>query len=307
MSNYTELRKFQTLHNSLHYTLPCNTLPSCHSGHGTVVTTPTAVVPTHDTSASSTCILPSTCVTNTGAVISTDVLCNSNVKYVTKTVKTYLITPTKNGTIGFLVEKSLPFTIGQSISCSVVDSPDNYFNGTVFDYDANAGFLSIGNIDNVTGNFSTSVAYDVNLILFDPEVVKLKERMDRLYKFLFQVDLHLTPTYDPTVVQLSYFDKKMYNLLYYLFFYDMRAESTYVLTEAYLMIQINILYIWFFGQNLDLNLSFNPNASDHLYKHKNEVVVLNNLKAKIFELYWYLFSVDLEQFPQFDPNPIGST
>ena len=215
-------------------------------------------------------------------------------KCITKTSKSYRVSPIKNGSIGFLVEKNLTFTPGQPISCNILDNESNFFNGIVFDYDAETGFLSIGNIDNVTGNFSNSVVYNINLILFDPEVAKLKQRMDDLYKYLFQIELNAIPSFSAVSEQLQFFDKKIYNLFLYLFDQDLRTLAGYQLTELYLTNKVNDLYEYFFNVKLDRNLDFNPNGFDGIR--------LNNLKIKIYQIHIYLFSINLEQSPWFNPN-----
>jgi hypothetical protein len=255
------------------------------------------------------CVVPAKCVTNNGRIISTDlVYChddvvrpqpphNSNEKYITKTIKPYKVVPTRNGTVGFLVEKNLPFSPGQSISCSILDNETNFFNGIVFDYDKQIGFLSIGSIDNVTGNFNNSVVYNINLILFDPEVVKLKERMDLLYKYLFQIDLESVPNYNPVSEQLQFFEKKVYNLILYLFDYDVRLINNYQITEEYLSTQIANVYTNLFDVDLTQVLNFNPNGIEY---------IMNSFKKRLYQIYLYLFSINLEQSPWFNPNTINN-
>jgi hypothetical protein len=218
---------------------------------------------------------------------------HSHQKYMTKTIKKYKVVPTKNGTVGFLVEKSLPFAPNMAISCSIENYEDNFFNGVIFDYDSDIGFLSIGNIDNITGDFSESSIYDINLIFFDPEVVKLKKRMEMLYKHLFQVDLETNPNYDPVDELIKQYDVNIHNLFTYLFNYNMRIESNYAVTEDFLNVQINQIYQYFFNVNIVNNVSFNPNGNG---------IIMDTLRKKIHELYKYLFSVDLAYNPIFNPN-----
>jgi hypothetical protein len=280
--------------------LSCNSIPDCH-------TRPICEPPVHNIPPNvNYCVVPAKCVTNNGQIVSTDlVYCHDNdpchpnplhlnQKYITKTAKSYRVSPIKNGSVGFLVEKNLPFATGQSISCNILGNESNFFNGIVFDYDAETGFLSIGAIDNVTGNFSNSVVYNINLILFDPEVVKLKQRMDYLYKYLFQIELNATPNFNPVSEQLQFFDKKVYNLFLYLFDQDVHTLSDYQLTEVYLANKVDDLYEYLFEVKLDRNLDFNPNGFDDS--------LLNNLKIKIYQIYIYLFSINLEQSPWFNPN-----
>jgi hypothetical protein len=283
-SDYTNLRRYKTQ-------LACNMLPQCHTNN-----TSNAVT----LSNSGYCNVPSQCVSSTGQIISADLIycpdtAFTNQKYVTKTVNASFVVPVKDATVGFLVEKRLPFVKNQRISCRIEDNESNYFNGSVLDYDADTGFLSIGAIDNITGDFSNSVVYKINLILFDPETMKLKERMDYLYKYLFQVSLSTTPNYNPAMEQLIYFERRTIDIMYYLFDYDIRGVSGYVFSEQYLFnIMTDTLYPSLFDENILQVLNFQPNG--------NPDVLLSNLKNALYELYIYLFDVNLEQNIWFNPN-----
>jgi len=299
-----------TSHRRLIHTnkLPCNTVPGCHYVNSCELTVPSNSLQNHvnycvtngkliTAAQYGCCNICGTSLTSTGACNTCSITTTTtgvNQKYITKTIKAYKVLPVKNATVGFLVEPSLPFTIGQSISCSIMDADNNYFNGTVLDYDKDIGFISLGNIDNITGSFSETVVYNINLILFDPEVSKLKHRMEMLFKHLFQVDLATTPDYNPVAAQLIQFDRHMYNIFMYLFNYNIRIEDGYAVTEAHISKLTDDLYLYFFDVSLDRSLDFNPNP------HHN--VDLSNLKNKINQLYIYLFSVNLEQMPYFNPN-----
>jgi len=270
--------------------LSCNTIPNCLSSPNSQITLGN----------SGYCNVPTQCLSSTGQVISADLIycpdtAFTNQKYVTKTVSASFVVPVKDATVGFLVEKRLPFAKNQKISCMIEDNESNYFNGSVLDYDADTGFLSIGSIDNITGNFSNSVVYKINLILFDPETAKLKQRMDYLYKCLFQVDLDLTPNYNPAYEQLIFFDKMVINLMYYLFEIDIRINTDYVFTEEYLFsIVADTIYLSLFDVDLSQVLNFQPNG--------NADVQLTNLKNALYQIYIYLFDVNLEQNIWFNPN-----
>jgi len=218
---------------------------------------------------------------------------HSDQKYITKTIKEYRVVPTKNGTVGFLVEKNLPFQANMPISCSVNGNEEIFFNGIIFDYDKEIGFLSIGNIDNITGDFSESTIYDINLILFDPEVVKLKKRMEMLYEYFFQVDLETNPNYNPIVELVKQYDANIHNLFIYLFNFNMRIESNYELSEIFLNAKIAEIYDYLFNVNIINNLGFNPNGNG---------IIMDTLRKRIHEIYKYLFSVDLAYNPTYNPN-----
>lgn len=300
-SDYISLRRLKNMHQ-----LSCNAIPDCHNRHNGELMLHNPSLNHNLQNNVNYCVVPAKCVNNNGRIISTDLVycpdektcddnCNTNQKYITRTIKAYKVAPIKSGTVGFLVEKGLPFSPGQSISCSIMENEDNFFNGIVFDYDKDIGFLSIGAIDNVTGDFSKSVVYNINLILFDPEVVKLKQRMDQLYKYLFQVNLNMVPEYNPAKEQLINLDNNVCNIFKYLFNTDVREEDAYEMTENYLSKQIDKIYLYLFNVKLDRNLDFNPT--------QRKGVLLNNLKNKVYELYLYLFAIYLEQYVTFDPNP----
>jgi len=288
-SDYTNLRRYRTQ-------MSCNMVPQCHTNNttnsGNAVTL----------SNSGYCNVPSQCVSSTGQIISADLIycpdtAFTNQKYVTKTLMPAFVVPVKDATVGFLVEKRLPFVKNQRISCRIADNESNYFNGSVLDYDADTGFLSIGAIDNITGDFSNTVIYKINLILFDPETMKLKERMDYLYKYLFQVNLSSTPNYNPAFEQLVYFERRTIDLMFYLFDYDIRVTPGYQFTEEYLFntIMKDTLYPSLFDVDISQVLNFQPNG--------NPDVPINNLKNALYEIFKYLFDVDLEQNTWFNPNP----
>ena len=287
-SDYTSLRRFRNMQQ-----LSCNTIPNCHHSHNSHNSQITL-------SNSGYCNVPTQCISSTGQVISADLIycpdtAFTNQKYITKTLKKSFVVPVKNATVGFLVEKRLPFAKDQAISCSIMENESNFFNGVVIDYDPDTGFLSIGAIDNITGVFSNSVIYNINLILFDPETVKLKQRMDYLYKSLFQVDLELTPDYNPAYQQLIFFDRIVINLMYYLFEVDIRLDDNYIFNEEYLFdIVKDTIYYSLFDVDLSQVLNFQPND--------NPDVPLTNLKNAIYQIYIYLFDVNLEQNKWFNPN-----
>ena len=226
--------------------------------------------------------------------------CNTNTigKYITETKKAYKIVPIKDASVGVLVEPNLPFKADELIGFHRKSDPSNYFNGVILDYDKDTGFLSIGNFDNITGTFSDSQIYTVNAILFDPERVRLKQRMEWLYQKLYNVDLEVNPDFNPNEVgDLTELEAFLYNLYLYLFEIDIRNDVNYAVTESFLNSIIDSVYLNFFEVDLNTNTSFNPNGN---------AVELNNLKNKIYELYLYLFEVDLEQNSTFNPNPISN-
>jgi len=284
-SDYTTLRRYRNMQQ-----LTCNTIPNCHNSSGGEVTLSSAGY----------CNVPTRCVSNDGRVVSADLIycpdtAFTNQKYITKTLNPSFVVPVKNATVGFLVEKRLPFTKKQLISCSIDGEESNYFNGVVIDYDPDTGFLSIGEIDNITGDFSKNVIYNINLILFDPETAKLKERMDYLYKYLFQINLDLTPDYNPAREQLIFFDKVVINLMYYLFEIDIRLNADYAFSEVYLFdVVANTIYVSLFDVDISQVLNFQPN--------ENPEVPLTNLKNILYQIYIYLFDVNLEQSIWFNPN-----
>jgi len=216
----------------------------------------------------------------------------SNGKYITKTKVAYKIVPIKNGSAGVLVEPYLPFKTGDLISFHRKSDITNYFNGVVLNYDAETGFMSIGNFDNITGTFSESHEYIVNSILFDPETARLKQRMEWLFQKLYQVDLEIRPDFNPNdTITYVILEEYIYNLNNYLFDIDIRLKPGYALSNTFLSQCIDDIYYQLF-EVTDLS-SFNPNGSD---------VALTSVENKIYEIYIYLFSVDLAQNATYNPN-----
>ena len=110
-SDYTNLRRYKTQ-------LACNMLPQCHTNNMSNAVT---------LSNSGYCNVPSQCVSSTGQIISADLIycpdtAFTNQKYVTKTVSASFVVPVKDATVGFLVEKRLPFVKNQRISCRIEDN-----------------------------------------------------------------------------------------------------------------------------------------------------------------------------------------
>lgn len=287
-SDYTILRRYRSTQ------LSCNTIPTCHTSNTSSSSNEVTL------SNSGYCNVPTQCVSSNGQIISADLIycpdtAFTNQKLITKTLSPSFVVPVKDATVGFLVEKRLPFVKNQSVSCRIEDAEANYFDGKVLDYDADTGFLSIGSIDNITGDFSNSVVYRINLILFDPETLKLKQRMDYLYKYLFQVDLNTLPDYNPAREQLIFFEKQVINIYFYLFDADVRLTTGYEFTENYLYTVVkDTIYLSLFDIDISNFLLFQLN--------NNPDVPLTNLKNIIYQLYIYLFDVNLEQNIWFNPN-----
>jgi hypothetical protein len=248
-------------------------------------------------------IAPNSCTTIQPTICTDNTVCCDdsayiNDKYITKTKNAYKIVPIKDASIGVLVEPYLPFKTGDLISFHRKSAVSNYFNGVVLNYDAGTGFLSIGNFDNITGTFSESYEYIVNSILFDPETVRLKQRMEWLYQKLYQVDLEIKPDFNPndttTTTPTTDYEKLevyIYNLNNYLFDVDIRLKTDYAVTDTFLTQCIDNIYYNLF-EVTDLS-NFNPNGND---------VALTSLENKIYEIYIYLFSVDLAQNDTYNPN-----
>ena len=150
----------------------------------------------------------------------------------------------------------------------------------------------MGNFDNITGTFSESHEYIVNSILFDPETARLKQRMEWLFQKLYQVDLETRPDFNPNdTITYVILEEYIYNLNNYLFDIDIRLKPGYAISNTFLSQCIDDIYYQLF-EVTDLS-SFNPNGSD---------VALTSVENKIYEIYIYLFSVDLAQNATYNPN-----
>lgn len=210
---------------------------------------------------------------------------------ISKTFKTYLLTPIKNGSVTFTIEAYLRnFLVNQSVS---VYSDANYFEGNIVSYDQISGEITINNIDCLTGNFNVNLFYSVCLLGFNPEVIKLNKRMKDLYQYLFQVDIDVFPDFNPNIQVLNTQKTQITTLYNYLFDTNLENEPEYGIDPSYLENKINNLYFQFFDLDISKNEDFNPN---------NNGVKINSLKQAINQLVLYLFDINLDNDPTFNIN-----
>ena len=91
-----------------------------------------------------------------------------------------------------------------------------------------------------------------------------------------------------TLNWLQKYNIDVIELYYYLFNQDIRLDSDYVLSESYLNMKMNFLYVYFFDVDItaSINSAWNPNNS----------VQLNTLSNKISQMYIYLFGTHTSTF-----------
>ena len=210
----------------------------------------------------------------------------------------YIITPSDGGSVTFTVDRGLIYTSGNNIFCTNNESSQNYFEGTIYNYNTTTGEITIYQIHNINGTFTQPAEYNIILLAGSQEIVKLRTRVNELYKLLFQVDLTKYENNDYDLILTNYNNE--INLLYK-YFFDIDIVDyydDYELSEPFLNKRINFLYYEFFdisGSVMDKKpMRINPNPN------KNGVLV-NTLQNKISQLYVYFFNQDLAIKLSFTP------
>tara|TARA_B110000967_G_scaffold184697_1_gene204346 strand:- start:5077 stop:5742 length:666 start_codon:yes stop_codon:yes gene_type:complete len=194
------------------------------------------------------------------------------------TNESVLITPVVNGAISFTVCKNLSFTVGLPVTVSSSTNLNNYFEGFIYSYDACNGIITVNNIQYVSGVFTASSIYLLNVTNNITELNSLRTQITELYALINGSGNTLLNQYNIDVIELYY----------YLFNQDIRLDSDYVLSESYLNMKMNFLYVYFFDVDItaSINSAWNPNNS----------VQLNTLSNKISQMYIYLFGTHTSTF-----------
>jgi hypothetical protein len=218
-------------------------------------------------------------------------------RYHTKTIRKYLVTPIKGGAITFTVDLHLHnFAPEQSVSVYSDTNANNFFEGNINSYDPSTGEITLDLIDSINGDYSTSSVYNVCLLTLNPDLIQLKNRMNDLYQYLFQVNLEEYPNYNPVIEQKMLFSRQICNLYIYFFNLDLTGDPNYQINDyEYLDSKINFIYQYFFNLDITQNLDFNQNGNQ---------IKLFSIKSRINQLYLYLFNIDLLENEYFDPNLI---
>jgi len=266
-SDYTTLKKLNYLNNctsnvqSTCYTY--QTPPSCSSYYVSCSTTD--------------------CSNNTATTCNTVATCNtiSTCKQDTfsSTTEAVLITPIVNGAITFTVCKNLSFTTGLPVTISSSTNLNNYFEGFIYDYDKCTGVITVNNIQYISGIFTASSIYLINITNNITELNSLRTQITELYALLGDSGNTLLNQYNIDVIELYY----------YFFNQDIRLDSDYVLNETYLNTKMNYLYIYFF----DVDITLSSNSAWNL---NNTSVQLNTLSNKISQMYIYFFGTHTSTF-----------
>ena len=85
-------------------------------------------------------------------------------KYNTQSINSIGLTPTLNGSVGpFLVTANLAYIPGNSVVVVQASNYNNRFQGYVSSYNPNNGQITISNIVNINGVFTSASYYNVNL------------------------------------------------------------------------------------------------------------------------------------------------
>ena len=283
--DYTTIKRIKEMYKSTN--LICNNTT-------TQTTTTTASSNKYLTINNSNCKLPAcqtTCQTTTNNstlndCITTDLLSKlfKYEKFISKTTKEYNLVPMRNMGIGILISPNSLLKAGDHVSCYIDTDRLNNFKGIINGYDNVSGFLSLYQIYDINGTFELRSTYSVHLIMCEPDIFKLKERIDMLFKYLFNVDLDINPDYNPAIELISNKENYIYNLFMYLFEMNIRQETGYALNNDYLLSKINELYEYFFNISIIENTTFNPNNND---------VIPATLQDYINQIYLYLFNVNI--------------
>ena len=215
------------------------------------------------------------------------------VHYTSTTARKYTLTPSYNGALNFTISPTLLFREGNAVYVSNFDLSNNYFQGIVTSYNKITGEMSINQIQNITGTFTSESTYLINIIFQNPEVFKLEEKMNFLYKYLFNVNLTETINYQVPSLDIVDNEKFLYKIYLYLFNLNIRTQDAYEVSETYFTTLINNLYLYLFLVNLTTDTTFNPNGNS---------VSLSTLTSKISQLYLYFFGIDLATNTTFNPN-----
>jgi hypothetical protein len=315
-SDYTAMQKLRNL-----YTVNYNTIPSCHTGchdHASNISyygvpgqighhhTSYPVINTGHPPITSNPHIHQVSHTHGGVehthtgvhshvpasttAYAADTSCNL---YYTTTMRKYYLTPVEGGGITTNVCAGLLFVKGNPIYVSNYDISNNYFKGIISSYNKVTGEISLTNITNIKGTFAGEYTYALSIIFENPEVFELKDQINYLYKYLFNVNLVTNTTYTVPSLELADADKNIFNLYKYLFDLDLRvSDTTYAVTDTYLSTSINNLYTYLFDVNL-------TTTSITLVTGSTTTDTLTN---KINGLVLYLFEVDLATNTTFDPN-----
>ena len=212
------------------------------------------------------------------------------------TFNKYLLTPVQCGSVTFTIDTGLAFSHGTRVTCDSIDLSGNYFEGIVYDYNSMSGEITLYEIKYITGTFNRPTRYAIMAMAASKEIDLLRERMEALYKKVFNIDLSQPEcgtgtgtgggdggggTTDTATAEQN---TNVVNLYKYFFNTDITTDADYALTQTYLTTKLVYLYTYFFDVDITTNTTFNPNGNG---------TALTTLDAKISQLYLYFFNNDL--------------
>lgn len=195
------------------------------------------------------------------------------------TRKEYYLDPKFNGSVTMLVDVCLDFNKGMQVLCISDSNSSNYFEGTIFSYDKPSGEVIIEQIKNLNGSFTNPSKYIVTIYSTSQEVYKLKDRIQELYKEVFNIDISEPEIPDTDVTDAD--NTAIVNLFNYFFDEDITTNTDYVKSSVYLTSKINYLYTYFFDVDLTANSAVYINGNN---------VILDSLTDKIKQMNLYFFS-----------------
>ena len=177
----------------------------------------------------------------------------------------------------------MQFRKGMKVFVVSDSNNNNYFEGTVYDYVATTGEITIEKVKNITGKFCGPTKYNVSTYPSFQELDKARQRIAALYEKVFGIDISEpnlpSSCEEPDNLDLN--DRITKEYFQYFFGEDLENnDPAYVKTDIYLNAKVNSLYEYFFDVDLKVFPNFNPNDNS---------VDLDTLTKKIEQLNLYFF------------------
>ena len=186
------------------------------------------------------------------------------------------------------IQCGLSYMQGDNVSvCSIADNND-YFQGYVQYYDPKTGYIAISQIKFISGKIGKSEdIYIVSLLTVRPDLDVTTNRINDLYKYLFNVDLNDT---NNSNFELESYLSYNYIIALYAYFFDedITTDGDFDSTDDYFNDKINFLYYEFFG---DATKAYDPTKTPS--NPNVNRIKLSTLAIKVSQFYLYFFNNNL--------------
>lgn len=202
----------------------------------------------------------------------------------------YFITPVPNGSVIFTIDSNLIYKKGFNVVCSNNEDTKNYFEGVIYDYNKFTGEITIYQLRNINGDFREPAYYTITIMTGNQEFNKVRDRLNDLYEFMFNID-YTKPEYSDYNILLQQYSKPIMNL--YKYFFDINLvedDDDFIISYDYLNAKVNFLFYEFFDI-YDLDKFEHKKKTYESYSDAKHY----SLKKKISQLYLYFFNLDLSQ------------